>query len=176
MRKINHMRKFKQGWSLVALLFSLGIVLAACTPLARPATSDPVPPAGELAPTTAPDEEITMTATPQEEATTNPADPTAADPNAGAPAEESPLVQQAIADLAAQLGINADEIAVVEARNVTWRDGSLGCPQPDMMYTQVLIDGMEIVLAANGEEYHYHAGGDREPFLCEEPDPDGTAG
>ncbi len=83
-------------------------------------------------------------------------------------------VEVAKADLAQRLSVAADAIEVVAARNVTWRNGSLGCPEPDMMYTQVLIEGMKIILAVDGEEYHYHSGSNRGPFLCENPEPDGN--
>lgn len=52
---------------------------------------------------------------------------------------------------------------------VTWRDGSLGCPQPGMRYKQVLVNGYRIVLRHGGSEYPYHGAGARPPFLCERP-------
>ena len=76
------------------------------------------------------------------------------------------LVEIAKADLAARLGVDAASITVVTAEAVTWPDGSLGCPQPGMSYTQVMVDGARIVLAVGGEEYAYHSGGNRSPFLC----------
>jgi hypothetical protein len=47
-----------------------------------------------------------------------------------------------------------------------WRDGSLGCPQPDMMYTQALVDGYLIQLSAGSRLYNYHGANGRDPFLC----------
>lgn len=78
-----------------------------------------------------------------------------------------PPVEFAIADLAARLGVDESAIAIVYVEAVTWPDGSMGCPQPGMAYTQVLVDGMRVVLSVGGVEYAYHSGGDREPFLCE---------
>ena len=40
------------------------------------------------------------------------------------------------------------DIKVLSAEAVTWPDGSLGCPQPGMMYTQALVPGFRIVLQA----------------------------
>ena len=78
-----------------------------------------------------------------------------------------PLVVAAVDDLAGRLGIEPDEVTVVDARAVTWPDGSLGCPEPGMMYTQVLVDGTLVVLEAGGRRYEYHGG---DPlFLCENP-------
>jgi hypothetical protein len=78
-----------------------------------------------------------------------------------------PLVDQVVADLAKRLGVDPADIEVVEATSAEWRDGSLGCPQPGMVYTQVLQDGALIRLRAGTEEYNYHSGRNRPPFLCE---------
>ncbi len=78
----------------------------------------------------------------------------------------SPL-EQARADLAERLGVPVDEITLVSSEEVTWPDSSLGCPQPGMMYAQVLTSGSRITLSAGGRTYEYHSGGQRAPFLCE---------
>jgi hypothetical protein len=78
-----------------------------------------------------------------------------------------PLVVAATEDLAGRLGIEPDAVTVVDARAVTWPDSSLGCPEPGMLYTQVLVDGTFVVLEAEGRRYEYHGG---DPlFLCEQP-------
>jgi hypothetical protein len=79
------------------------------------------------------------------------------------------LIALATEDLARRLSISRDGIQVVEANAVVWPDGALGCPQPGMMYTQVLQEGTLIVLEAGGQVYNYHSGGGRAPFLCEQP-------
>lgn len=78
--------------------------------------------------------------------------------------------ETSVADLASRLGVDSEVIEVVSVEEVTWRNGSLGCPQPGMFYTQALVDGLRIVLAVAGRGYHYHQGGQGEPFLCERPD------
>jgi hypothetical protein len=78
-------------------------------------------------------------------------------------------VETATADLASRLEVDSADIEVISVEEVTWRDGSLGCPEPGMFYTQALVDGTRIVLGAGGRSYHYHAGGNRTPFLCEHP-------
>lgn len=78
------------------------------------------------------------------------------------------LVDLATADLAERLGIAASAISVASAEAVVWPDAGLGCPQPDMAYIQVPVDGALVVLNAGGGEYRYHSGGRvTEPFLCE---------
>lgn len=81
------------------------------------------------------------------------------------------LADVARSDLGAKLDVDAEDIDVVEAAYVTWRDSSIGCPRPDMQYMQVLTNGARLVLRANGILYHYHSGGNRAPFLCAHPSP-----
>lgn len=76
-------------------------------------------------------------------------------------------------DLAAHLGVTADEIAVVEGGNVDWSDGSLGCPEPGMSYTQAIVPGYRLVLEHAGERYAYHGARDDAPFRCDDPASEG---
>ncbi len=75
------------------------------------------------------------------------------------PPVEDPLAQAAVTDLAARLGIDESAVTVVSVEEVTWSDGSLGCPEPGMMYTQALENGSLIVLEVAG----------RDPFYCATP-------
>lgn len=81
----------------------------------------------------------------------------------------SPQVSQAITDLAERLGVTPEQIEVVSVEAVVWPDGSLGCPQPGMLYPQVLQEGMRIRLAVADVIYQYHSGERRAPFLCMNP-------
>jgi hypothetical protein len=65
--------------------------------------------------------------------------------------QDSPAAQ-AVADLADQLGVDPTSIEVIVDEQVTWRNGSLGCPEPGMVYTQALVDGYRIVLRVSGVE------------------------
>ena len=79
------------------------------------------------------------------------------------------FVRQAQQDLSRRLAVPADQIELVEVRDVVWPDKGLGCPQPGMAYTQVQVDGLLIRLRVGGHVYEYHSGGSRPPFLCEQP-------
>jgi len=79
------------------------------------------------------------------------------------------LTATAVQDLAKRLGVEPGEITVLRSVEVTWPDGSLGCPKEDMMYTQALVEGVLIVLRAGSREYEYHSGKGRPPFYCESP-------
>ena len=74
-------------------------------------------------------------------------------------------VQFAIADLRDRLGDPSAEITVVSVEEVDWPDGSLGCPQPGMVYTQAIVNGSKIVLSHAGINHSYHQGGG-DPFYC----------
>lgn len=79
--------------------------------------------------------------------------------DAKASADGESLGQQvsgAIADLAARSGIAADTITVSEARTVTWGSSAVGCPQEGMNYTQAIVPGVQVLLEADGTNYHYH--------------------
>lgn len=77
-----------------------------------------------------------------------------------------PHIQQAIADLAARLGIDPGAIKVLRAEEVDWPDGSLGCPRDDMSYTQAIVNGVFVQLEAGGQTYNYHGRAGDAPFLC----------
>ncbi|MGH8945037.1 MAG: hypothetical protein ACRDVL_02680 [Acidimicrobiia bacterium] len=80
------------------------------------------------------------------------------------------LVDQARADLAAHLSVPETDIELISIEAVTWRDGSLGCPEPGKFYTQALVEGHRIVLGYQERVYLYHSGDVRDPFLCSNPD------
>lgn len=77
-----------------------------------------------------------------------------------------PAIAPAREDLARRLDVDPDEIEILVADEVTWPDGSLGCPEPGMSYTQALVDGSQVVLRHGDRVYDYHAGADDIPFLC----------
>lgn len=58
--------------------------------------------------------------------------------------------------LAEKLGISTEEVTVVSSEEVDWPDTSLGCPQPGMMYAQVITPGYRIILEAQGQQYEAH--------------------
>ena len=82
-----------------------------------------------------------------------------------------PEVAAAVADLAARQGVSREDIEVIEVREVTWRDGSLGCPRPGVNYTQALVNGQLVVLAIGEQRFEYHSGPRRPLFFCADPRP-----
>jgi hypothetical protein len=81
------------------------------------------------------------------------------------------LIEKAKDDLAQRLSIPITQINLIEALEVEWSDSSLGCPQPDMFYTQVITPGYRILLEANARVYEYHSNRDTYVIYCENSNP-----
>lgn len=79
------------------------------------------------------------------------------------------LVEEAQQDLAERLSLPASNIWLRDARRVIWRDGSIGCPKPERMYPQALVEGARIVFTVAGRIHVYHQAAGGSPFLCESP-------
>lgn len=75
--------------------------------------------------------------------------------------------------LARDLGIAANDVTIVNVEEVQWSDGSLGCPQPGMMYPQVITPGFRITLEAGGKRYSYHTDTRQRVVRCDNPAPRG---
>ncbi len=79
----------------------------------------------------------------------------------------SQLLEPVLMDLAKRNGVALDSISVVRAQEMVWNDGSLGCPQPGVFYTQAIVNGFWVVLKENGQEYDYRGADTGYFFLCE---------
>ncbi|MGD8199076.1 hypothetical protein ACQE98_00260 [Ornithinimicrobium sp. W1679] len=82
---------------------------------------------------------------------------------------QSDAVQEAIAAEAARQGVEPEDVEVVGYAEVTWPDGSLGCPKPGMMYTQALVPGRQLILAVDGQTASYHASREGSFSYCSSP-------
>lgn len=60
-------------------------------------------------------------------------------------------------DMAQRLGIRSDTIVELTGEFVEWSDGSLGCPEPGVVYTQAQVKGYHVVLQAGNTVYDYRA-------------------
>lgn len=69
------------------------------------------------------------------------------------------IVDAVVADVARIAGVPVDQVTVVSAESVTFPDGGLGCPEPGMVYIQVLVEGFKIVAEAGGTTYDYRGTG-----------------
>jgi len=75
------------------------------------------------------------------------------------------LVDGVIAQVVAQFGVDANSLQLVSVEAVEWPDASLGCPEPDMMYAQVVTPGYRIVLDAQGQTIELHTDAQQPPQI-----------
>ncbi|WP_010147485.1 hypothetical protein [Serinicoccus profundi] len=78
-------------------------------------------------------------------------------------------VQEAIAAEAERSGVEPDAVGIAGYADVTWSDGSIGCPRPGMMYTQALVPGHQLVLEVDGSYASYHAAEGKPFSYCAQP-------
>ena len=81
------------------------------------------------------------------------------------------MVQELAAEfLAGELGIAVNSLNIITVTAMTWSDSSLGCPQPGMMYAQVITPGFLMLLRdSGGTEYKVHAKEDgSSTIVCDE--------
>lgn len=97
--------------------------------------------------------------------------------NEPAPTGEVPeaVMAEVVADAAARSGVPADQIVILRAESLIFPDGSLGCPQPDVVYTQAPVPGYRVVLDAGGREHDYRVPEGGRFVLCERLGPAGLS-
>lgn len=76
------------------------------------------------------------------------------------------VTEVALADAADRTGLARPALRVVRAEYVTWRDGSLGCPEKGMVYTDALVPGYRIEIRAGDRVLDYHASAGGHLILC----------
>jgi hypothetical protein len=136
------------------LLAALSLVLAGCATQTGSAPSDDGMPSAQPTRPVVSASDLPILPSPEETVTGEvPAD----------------IMATILADASDRTGLEPASIEVVQAIAVTWNDGSLGCPEPGMFYTQALVEGYHVILDADVEELDYRldsAGGFR---ICEQP-------
>jgi hypothetical protein len=146
------------SWLLIGL--GLLLTLAACARAPR-ATATPT---SAALPTAWPS--ATASPTPHRDSEEKDKMPSATAPRPHPP-ELDRLVSLAVEDLAGRLDVEADQIELLAAEAVEWPDTSLGCPQPGMMYAQVITPGYRLILATGEKQYRYHTDRRERVVLCQ---------
>ena len=80
------------------------------------------------------------------------------------------IMQIATDDLAKKLRINKNQIRLSSIESVNWPDSSLGCPQAENSYLQVITPGYKLIFEVNGKIYSYHTDNKERVVLCANPD------
>ena len=150
----------KMNWIKFTFTGCLSVSLIGCNSVANPnVPNDVTPLPSEITPTI-------FVLTQEGESTPMPSN--LLTPGASGPEN---LIEKAKEDLAQRLAVPITQISLVEATEVEWSDSSLGCPQPDMFYLQVITPGYLILLEANGAQYEYHSNRDAYVIYCENTNP-----
>ncbi len=141
-------KRHNLGVILAILLLAVAAVVSCqgeTPPLTNPPTLSPLP---------------TLTSRPTLQSTPSPTEAIVIlTPRPDAPCISGEQVEeQARKALANWLGISSEEIEVVKVEEVEWPDTSLGCPEPGMVYAQVIVPGWRVVMRVDDEVYEYHSG------------------
>ncbi len=68
----------------------------------------------------------------------------------------APQMLTARKDLAGRLGVTEQEILFSSGEGKTWKDASLGCPEPGVQYAQVEVHGWVLSFRHHQRVYTYH--------------------
>ena len=75
--------------------------------------------------------------------------------------------EQAVQEVTAEaLNVDPETVTVLEMEEVDWSDSSLGCPQPGMMYAQVITPGYKATVEVDGETYDVHMDASGRGVVC----------
>lgn len=115
----------------------------------------------------------TAVATAPQPAVANPPQPAVAPlvspvPGVNVGPDEQQAVAAALQDAATHLGVAASEISVQQVEAREWGDSSLGCPQPGILYSQIVTPGFLIVINSRGKQLEYHSDTRARVVLCRE--------
>jgi hypothetical protein len=70
-------------------------------------------------------------------------------------------------DAAERTGLPVEGLVVIRSEFVEWSDGSLGCPEPGMMYTQAIVPGYRVEVGAGDGVLDYRLDDGGRFRLCE---------
>ena len=78
-----------------------------------------------------------------------------------------------VADAARRFRVIESSVVIASAEQITWNDGSLGCPEPGMNYTQALVPGYRIVAKTVDGSLTYHTDAHAQVRTCATPQSQG---
>ena len=92
--------------------------------------------------------------------------PACAQPQVVVPPQLAAAVDAARSDAAKRSGLPPGDLDLISAEQVTWADGSAGCPRVGVLYTQAELPGWRVRLRVAAEVWDYHGGERGAPVLC----------
>ena len=85
-----------------------------------------------------------------------------------APQVPEAILNSILKEAAKLANVPPQELVIVRAEAVVWSDGSLGCPEPGMQYTQALVNGYWVVIRSAEQVYDFRLSRDGSFRLCPE--------
>lgn len=74
-----------------------------------------------------------------------------------------------VADAARRFEVAESAVVLSAAEQVTWSDGSLGCPQPGLSYVQALVPGYRVTATTSAGKLRYHTDSRGQAVTCAQP-------
>lgn len=72
-----------------------------------------------------------------------------------------------LTDLMTNQGVQRESIHVIRSEAIIWNDGSIGCAEPGVMYTQALVNGYQVIFGSGDATFDYHLSDSGYFVLCE---------
>ncbi|MGH2616044.1 MAG: ferritin-like domain-containing protein [Thermomicrobiales bacterium] len=69
---------------------------------------------------------------------------------------DAAAIEPIVTAIARELAVSPGEIDVISVTPQIWPDSSLGCPQPDTLYAQVVTPGYQVTVEVAGEQITFH--------------------
>jgi hypothetical protein len=132
-------------------IFALLFILSFLTACAQPTSSGVYPPPVSIAVTPT---NIAVYPGSTSKPTEVPSTPT------HIPVDLTPAQMAAIQEVSKKYDIPVDQIKIVSTEAKTWPNGCLGVVIPGVLCTDVIVDGFNIKLEANGQEFEIHTNQD----------------
>ena len=76
------------------------------------------------------------------------------------------VLEPVLKKAAALANVAQEQLVIARAEPAVWNDGSLGCPEPGIQYTQALVNGYWVVITAAGQTYDFRLGRGGDFRLC----------
>lgn len=149
----------------IVMLLVLALGVVACAPQVEEPI---VPPPTDVTLPEIEETEMPAEAEPTPEDMTGPEEP-GETPITGLESGEVPeaIFEDLLDDLATRTTARGSEITVEKAEFVVWPDGSLGCPEPGVMYTMALENGYHVVFETPDGTFDYRVNENGYFKLCE---------
>jgi len=74
-----------------------------------------------------------------------------------------------VADAARRFKVIESSVVITAAERLNWNDGSLGCPEPGMNYSQALVPGYRIIAKTVEGSLTYHTDTNGHALTCATP-------